>query len=304
MHLLTVTCERDLPDMLLQVDSINKFVKSPCIHHVAIEDQSKSLNEWLDILAPYYTKHSLLLYWSERPDIDFDYEFIPYNHRQNAKSGVGGLGWRHQQILKMKYTAEISNYTDTVLVLDSKNIFVRSTDLNEWPVKHGNGEFLSFKEIESAWQLETIKNWAYYLRDTHALKIPEKFAMILETPFAWQTKIVKEIWENYDIPAMFLDPSVIPNSEFHMYFFFVDPKELIEVKDKICRVMMWNPAVPYEEYILQGITKCDKFESPTHGLHRQTRQDMSEESIEIYKKWLTDKGLDAKLVNDYIAWCR
>ena len=126
----------------------------------------------------------------------------------------------------------------------------------------------------------------------------------METPIVWQTNIVKSIWENYDIPGMFLNPSVIPNSEFHMYFFFVDPKELVEAKDRICRVMLWNPSVSYDEYISNGIEHCDKIESPTHGLHRQTRQDMTDKSIEIYRKWLTDKGLDAKLVNDYIEWCR
>ena len=303
MEILTVTCERDLPDMLLQVASINKFVQAPCVHRVVIEDGSRSYDEWNDILSPYYTTHELILHWCERPDLDFSHEFTPYRHRPGAKSGVGGLGWRHQQILKMKYTAEFAKDT-SVLVLDSKNFFVRPTNLDDWPVKHGNGEFLSFKEIEGAWELETIKNWAYYLRDTHGLKIPENFAMILETPFTWQTEIVQKIWKNYDVTGMFLNPSVIPNSEFHMYFFFVNPEELVEKKNKICRVMLWDPPVSYEEYISQGTIKCDEFESPTHGLHRQTRQDMTEESIEIYKKWLTDKGLDAKLVNDYIAWCR
>ena len=303
MELLTVTCERDLPDMLLQADSINKFVQSPCRHQVIIEDESKSYDEWYNILSPYYKKHELILHWNKRPDMDFSHEFTPYKHRPDARNGIGGLGWRHQQILKMKYTAEFAK-DSSVLVLDSKNFFVRPTDLENWPVKHGNGEFITFKEIEAVEQLSTIKNWAYHLRDDYNLKIPEKLAMILETPFVWQTKIVKYIWDNYDIPGMFLNPSVFPNSEFHMYFFFVDPEELIETKNKICRVMLWSPKVSYEEYISSGTLHCDQIESPTHGLHRQVRQDMTEQSIEIYEKWLTYKGLDAKLVNDYITWCR
>jgi hypothetical protein len=303
MEILTVTCERDIHDFLLQIDSISKFIETPCTHLVAIEDGSKSYDEWYEILSPYYTKHTLKLFWFERPDLDYSSEFRAYPHRPDAKSGTGGLGWRRQQILKMQLTA-LNATTDQVLVLDSKNIFVRPTDLSTWPVKHGNGEYLPYEEILGAKELITIKNWLHYLRDDHGLTIPEKFAMILETPFVWQTKIVQDIWSRFDIPGMFMNKDVVPNSEFHMYFFFVDPAELGQPMKKICRVVLWTPNDSWDKYITKKIEECEVIESPTHGLHRQTRQDMPIDADVIYENWLTNKGLDAKLVSNYIQWCK
>lgn len=303
MELLTVTCERDLCDMLLQAYSIDKFIQDRCKHHVVIEDGSKSFQEWKDILSPYYTNHDLVLHYYERPDLDFIDDFIPYPHRPDAKSGIGGIGWRRQQVLKMAITAELD--CEAVLVLDSKNIFVRPTVLESWPVRHGNGEYLTYQEIQTHSALRSIKDWVHHLRDDWNLVIPDKFAMILETPFVWQTSIVKDIWAKYPVEDMFMNLDVIPNSEFHMYFFFVPPKEVEETYSGICRVVMWNPKeLSYETFIQEKIDYCDKVDSPTHGLHRQTRQDMTQESTYIYRKWLTNKGLDAKLVDDYIEWCR
>lgn len=303
MELLTITCERDLPDMLLQAHTINKFVDDLSVHRIAVEDGSKSYQEWVDILSPYYTKHNFELFWFKRPDLDYSSEFIQYPHRPDAKSGIGGLGWRRQQILKIQMTASLAE-SERVLVLDSKNIFVRPTSLASWPVKHGNDEYVSIETINTNPLLFTIKNWIEHLEKDHGLTPPKKFAKILETPFVWQTDIVEKMWNDYDIPALFMNPDVIPNSEFHMYFFFVDPKELEEPQARICRVLMWTNVEDYDKYILDATKHCDTINSPTHGLHRQTRQDMSPNSIEIYRKWLTDKGLDDKLVYNYLMWCR
>lgn len=301
MEILTITCERDIHDLKLQIHSMEQFIEEPCVHMVAIEDGSKSHDEWLDILAPLYNKHSLRFFWFDRPDLDFTKEFVGYN--PGSKNGIGGLGWRRQQILKLQMTAQQAT-SSSVLVLDSKNIFVNSIKLDNWPVKHGNGKYLSLSEIDFHPVLGTIRNWVYHLNKEYGLSIPKKFAMILETPFVWQTDIVKKMWNEYDIPSMFLNPEVMPNSEFHMYFFFVDENDLDLEQDSICRVLMWNPTnIDYVEFVQTDINYCDQINSPTHGLHRQTREDMSEKSADIYEKWLTNKGLDAKLVNDYMTWC-
>lgn len=303
MELLTVTCERDIPDLILQIHSMEKFITEPCLHMVAVEDGSKTPDEWLDILAPLYNRHSLRFFWFERPDMDFSNEILRYS--PTAKNGLGGLGWRRQQILKLQVTAE-SAVKDSVLVLDSKNIFVNPVDINAWPVKHGNGKYMTWEQITTSdnrgWI--TIKNWMQHLHDDYGLNIPEKVAMILETPFRWQTDIVKKIWNSYDIPEMFLNPEHMPNSEFHTYFYFVDPSDYDAETDAICRVMMWSPDENYTDYIQKGIDFCDVVNSPTHGLHRQTREEMPAQSLDIYEKWLTDKGLDATLVRNYMTWCR
>lgn len=301
MEIITITCQRDMYDMFLQAHTIDLFLEKPCVHWVVIEDGSYDYDTWLNFLSPYYTRHKLNLLWLERPNMNFDSEFIGY--MPNSHIGVGGLGWRRQQILKLKVTADLVE-SERALVLDSKNFFVRPVDLDLWPVKHGNGMYMPLEHVMERPGLKTIKDWVIHLRDDHGLNIPDKFARILETPFVWQTDIVRDMCAKFSMEKLFLNPDVIPNSEFHMYFFFVDPADLDEEQDKICRVLMWNPTDTYEKHIIDSIDHCMSIDSPTHGLHRQTRFNMSLESIDIYKKWLTDKGLDAKLVDDYMTWCR
>jgi hypothetical protein len=305
MELLTITCHRDIHDMVLQAHSIQKFVLGQAKHTVVVEDGSLSEEEWLNVLSPYYTNHNLNLIWLERGDVSFPGEFISING--SKKFGIGGPGWRRQQILKLKITSEITT-SDTVLVLDSKNIFVSHIDLNSWPVKHGNGNYIDTKtllnEIEPSPGVKTIQQWLLHLENERGLKIPEKISMILETPFRWNVNLIKSICDNYDIDELFLNPDIIPH-EFHLYFFFVNPDELEPAKDVVCRVLFGSPPEQhFHYYITNDIKKCDEISSPTHGLHRQTRMDIPDNVSEIYKKWLTNKGLDDKLVCNYMQWCK
>ena len=130
MDLVTIACKRDIQDLLLQAHSIDKFIEKPCRHWITVEDESLTPEEWHSLLSPYYTRHKLNLAFSKRPDLEFDAPFT--------------LGWRRQQMLKLATAAK--SLDDTVLVLDSKNIFVRSTDLDNWPFKHGNGRYINPEE--------------------------------------------------------------------------------------------------------------------------------------------------------------
>ena len=111
MDLLTIACDRDFYLMDTQAKSIQKFV-SPCTHWIFVNQSKKDRQEWVDLLTPYYTKHKLELVFTD--DID------PFDNVD---------GYNVQQYWKLTAVDIIKN--DHVII-DSKNIFVRDTDLSKW----------------------------------------------------------------------------------------------------------------------------------------------------------------------------
>jgi len=135
MHLVTVTCNKDLNDMLLQAESIRKFLE-PCTHWVIVNDYSIDKKQWIESLQPYYTKHKLKIlfpnYWATTLD-----------------------GYAKQNLYKLL----ISNLLDDdYIILDSKNFFIKkcNTELDE--INH----FISSIGLENKKTKRKIKkeNWA------------------------------------------------------------------------------------------------------------------------------------------------
>ena len=116
MDIVTVTCLRDIDDMLRQAESIEKFVE-PCTHWVIVNDDKLDL--FKQFLKPYYTKHSLNL-------INFSNSFLD----------KVSCGYKRQQILKLSMSKFLK---EKYLVLDSKNFFIKSTNVNEFKTQIGSG---------------------------------------------------------------------------------------------------------------------------------------------------------------------
>ena len=103
MDLVTVTCDLDFNQMLLQAESISKFLK-PCTHWVVINDQHIDKEKWESALTPYYHNHTLKL-------------FTP-----NWNSIPSDFGWAKQQAYKFVVSKYVN---DDYLLLDSKNFFIK-----------------------------------------------------------------------------------------------------------------------------------------------------------------------------------
>lgn len=126
MHVVTVTCNRDFNQMVLQAESINKFLNPPCHHYVIINESDVDLNFWQEQLNPFYTNHKLHL----MSRIEYDYEksgIIFYNSIET--------GWKIQQLQKLLIGYLIN---DDYVILDSKDFFISNTDINEWDKTIGN----------------------------------------------------------------------------------------------------------------------------------------------------------------------
>ena len=285
MDLVTIVCERDMQDILLQAHTIDKFV-TPCRHYVTIEDESLSVDEWQSILSPHYKNHELIVSSVKRPkDLEFDPPFT--------------LGWRRQQLLKMTTAAMVES--SHALVLDSKNIFVRPIDLNQWPHKNGNGRYV---HVEDKTSDHLPIKWLRFVVEKTGLPWPSKMPGTLEAPFACTVDRVREAVSHPLFEYLFMQKEgVIPMAEWHYYYCFLQEDEHDDENYFACPALdhLKIPSgVDYAQYIKERIDFCLSIDSPTHGLHRKVRKDMSNEAKEIYENWLTSIGLDSKIVKDYV----
>lgn len=121
MHLVTVTCNRDFNQMLLQAESINKFIKPYCHHYVIVNEPNPDLAFWFNWLSPYYTNHKLHVI----PRIEYDYKKLGVESNYSNTY----FGWKIQQLQKM-LIAYLLN--DDYILLDSKNFFIREANIDDW----------------------------------------------------------------------------------------------------------------------------------------------------------------------------
>ena len=297
MEIVTVVCARDTVDIILQAHSIDTFISSETTHHVVVEDDTMTLGEWENILQPHYTRHKLnLIKANPREDMIF-------NH-------ISPLGHRRVGYLKLETVAKCA--TDEVLVLDGKNIFIRPTTLDEWAklgISHGNGRTHNVSDIvyreDKRGAGSVPLAWVKYVHSQFAnCEFPKRFPIPLETPYIMNSDIVRSIVARPEYTRqLFLQDTIMPFTELHLYFCFVPDSELGEYVDKVCPAIT-RASKPdnqdWVEFIQKEIKRAEGMNSPTHGLHRKPRVDMGPSARHIYKEWLLDRGLENRFVKDYV----
>lgn len=118
MNLLTITCNRDKQQIILQAESIDKFVTNPITHYVIVNEEQCDLTEWYFELKPFYTKHRIVLL-NKLKDSDYGAGII-------GDSG-DSLGWHSQQVQKLLFAYYLK---EDYLITDSKNFFIKPIDLS------------------------------------------------------------------------------------------------------------------------------------------------------------------------------
>lgn len=131
MYLATVTCNRDLPQLLLQAESVQKFL-APCKHVIIINEENPDLDFYKRWLSPYYTKHELEIL----PRIEYFYPVTGF--RKSIAYFGTGVEWRMQQLQKLLLAYK---FDDDYVLLDSKNFFIKDISLEyyENPNFYGSG---------------------------------------------------------------------------------------------------------------------------------------------------------------------
>jgi hypothetical protein len=187
MNLLTVTCNQDKQAMLLQAESISKYLE-PTRHYVVVNEPDADLRSWRELLSQYYTRHELVL--------------MNYGR-------YGGQGWHTQQCYKLMIGLDID--TD-YLVLDSKNFFIKPTSLRQWDNIDGDNTTRLISD-----KPEFIPANLRYARYFEV----EPFERVLSicTPFKIRHQVIKQ-WGR-DTIDWFAKQTDIVNSEFVLYSYML-----------------------------------------------------------------------------------
>lgn len=294
MEIVTVTCKRDINEILLQAQSIDLFVEQPTTHIVLPEDARLSCDEWYDILSPFYTRHTLKVLPTP-PREDREEEFYdPWSY-----------GWRRQEMLTFAGSEYVTS--DRYLSLDSKNIFIRSVDLNDINIQHGSGRYALTSDIMTKPNLHVTRNWLLYITEQIGKKIPNKFCGgPCETPFVMNTQLSRMIYAETDFEKLFFSSEYYhaPRSEYHLYWFYVDPEDYSSPSSILLNTPSeydYDKSIPIKDFIAKKIEVCEMVQSYTHGLHRSLRKMMDESAKDLYKNWLTYLGFDRILVEKYVG---
>ena len=281
-NLVTVTCERDFIQMVLQAESIQKYLES-CNHYVIVNDKNPNIKLWTARLNSYYTNHKLTII--KQQDL-FD-NYLNYN------------GYESQQVCKFEIAKVIR---EDYLLLDSKNFFIKPTSLDEWDNLIGTGAIEARKNLTAEYSdylmsAGVVNNdWAKYV-DLYAekLNIPvPDYYLANSTPFK---VIVTDELLNKDISSELKLESDI--SEFIWYSLLNN--DLIDLNKNLCKRNFLKFHTCFHaprllNKILKEMSDGKYFNSidanpsiKVLGFHIKFIESCSKSHIDIINKWLISK---------------
>lgn len=284
MNLLTVTCDRDFEEMLLQAKSIEKFV-SPCNHYVFVNNTNFNKEFWTESLKPFYKNHELKIFFTD--------EYFDFSQYQ---------GWVTQQIWKCFAHDWIK---DNYIVLDSKNFFIKPVNLENWKFD-GSGYVLSEND-------DRLKLINYYANEYNINPISEYYSNI--TPFIFQKDVISAVNEELRKNLIFLkDVKPLYHSEFFLYSLFLKrfnlPFEhlLKDDQDPILGIYVNN----YKSCVLKSgpksivnnVTKVlDHYNMEVSGIHFSWYQTASMTERDHLNSWLNSLSLSITEIQKKILYC-
>jgi len=170
MDLVTVTYNGDENQMILQAESIQKFVDK-CNHWVVINELDADIDYWKKLLSKYYTNHTLKLLTPDSFNSFCHHDDLPVN------------GWHRQQYYKLKIADIIKT---KYLILDSKNFFIKPTKLSEWNTVVGCGVKNTWKDSPNDYFYKVARMYCIFFK----MKIPKDYLM-WATPFVIDPDVLK-----------------------------------------------------------------------------------------------------------------
>jgi hypothetical protein len=245
MDLLTVTCNRDFQQMVLQAESISRFVE-PCTHWVIINEPESDIAHWNYHLKPFYKNHMLKV-------------------RPRVVESANENGWYTQQLQKIAAAKIIQK---DYLVLDSKNFFIRNIDTDTYQNILGSG-----RQVLSSSFNKNNQRFLSYCSDILNKPIPEKLLAEF-TPFVIKYKPIEDILKKHTILELIPDYKNLGKykvSEFLIYSMLIqDLDEYKNFNEPICSYnTIWGsyPDSTSPEYHSQKpIITVEELKSLTYSL--------------------------------------
>ena len=270
--LVTVVCDRDQAILELQCYSINKFIEQPCDHYIVIENSDMSVQQWHDILAPHYRRHRLILVGKLLPD-------TAYQNDSSTKNG-----WHRSALLKLLVANNITQ--SKYLILDSKNFFIKSLDLNDWPCAEGNNLIAEIDKVTPYWP-----NLDQFCKDLGIIKPKQTWSS--STPFMVKTDTVKQLIQYKKLYSMFLS-NFGWSSELLLYSVFAQHLGSELTHGVTPNITFWEDESTLDRNTLENFYNWPDIKSL--GLHRyafEFNQDLSD-----LINWLVDLGFDKTFIVD------
>lgn len=292
-NVVTVTYSEDKWAMALQAHSIEKHVVDPITHYVLIEDDKMDILEWEFLLKPIYKKHKLVLIdRNSNPELYLGFD---ENTNDYIKSG-----WARQQILKLTISQKIK--TEYYVTLDSKNIFINPTEINE--SCHGfegsSGALLPF-DVDGEENIPGVSFWVPWvkiLENKYNFLVRPKQIWFTGTPFIFKTSIAKEILKKVDLVADFKatqEQSIVFPSEYVLYAYFSkNVKNNVNFPLMSCSIDMLknNNSTKIQKFFY----KCNTATMLT--IYRRNADESNQEFFKDIIPYLIDyAGLDSTYVN-------
>lgn len=216
LPIITVTYKRDKWAVALQCNSIERFVTTPITHYIIIQDNS-DYDEWYCLLSQIYKKHNLVLLNKQKAP-----ELFMKPRYENDISFLNIQGYYEQQYIKL-LTPCIINHSKS-LSLDSKNLFIKETNLQEFLNEEGGEHLIETNNLLAIKHpcIFRYSDWFNYIDSKLGTSRPE-ILYFAGTPFVFLTKNIQKILSKVDINQFFLDAidKSIMISEYHLYNYFV-----------------------------------------------------------------------------------
>lgn len=276
MFLATVTCNRDFQQMLLQAESIGKFVE-PCKHMVIINEDNPDLEFWHRWLGPYYKNHVLHIL----PRIKYNYptSFLGAPDSSGRTDQMSN-GWRTQQLQKLLLAYE---FDEDYLLLDSKNFFTKKTNINEWENIPGSGAVVELRDEDHF----ALSSKIY----SKILNSPIEYYLKPQTPFKISRESLVSKCKLSELAYLLFYPEFEghPATEGIFYSHFIKD-EIIKFHDSYNiadknYATIWIHNRSEMARILFDISLSDKIKIA--ALHRELLSKLDEKELEIVNFWIT-----------------
>jgi hypothetical protein len=237
------------------------------------------MQEWVNALSPYYQGPCQLRFLDSRN----------LKKISNSRLNPRHASWIDQQILKLIIADQIDS--DSYLILDSKNMFVKPTKLFECGQHEGNGS-----HVPEEWQAEVWGDWVQFLENVLDKQRPTSY-WTPHTPFRFKTAIVKEILNSNPNLELLFDydhnnlPVHKPVSEFLLYKFYSNYD--CDTPIKQFSFNFWGEAEG-----LKVFEEClNNADIKILGFHRHFICHQTDECVSEVQSSLIKLGLDGLLVN-------
>jgi hypothetical protein len=264
MDVVTVTCLRDQQQMMLQAQSIEKFLE-PCRHWVIVNDKTIDKDSWVNSLSQFYKNHELKLL------------FPNWNMFQ-------GSGYQKQQCYKL-WISQLIN--DDYLILDSKNFFVKTASVNDWAGILGSGILIDFSNTDDIWH-PTFLRYKQHI-NFHS---NSKYQLGIETPFVVKKEILNYI-ENLDDFLNWFNRQEVLHSEFLYYsmiaekYGFLNQKTFISKKLHRAFFPNKNPNIKPQLEHIDTLSEVKII-----SFHRDYILKLNNNDLNFINQWLSSKELN------------